>query len=147
MAVKVKVEDKDIGWNKFLKSISNLKRNSEGSLDVGFFDEEQAKKAVFNEFGTSRIPERAFMRPTVDANEQKYLNQMTKGVERIVDNGIETEAALMPTAMVLQADIALAIRSLTTPPNTESTVEDKGSSNPLVDKGDMAGSVEIRKGK
>ena len=138
-------EDKDTGWSEFVKSIQNFKKNDEEALGVGFEDPEVAKIAVFNEFGTSKIPERPFIRPTVDQNEKKYLNMMTKAADKIA-KGTPADTAFMPVATTLQTDIQNAIKGLKTPPNTEQTLEEKSGANPLIDTGKMLKSVVIVKG-
>jgi hypothetical protein len=42
---------------------------------------------------------------------------------------------------VAQNDVRKAIRDLDSPPNAESTIKAKGSSNPLIDTGQMINSI------
>lgn len=142
----VKVEDKDTGWSRFVKGLDDLAKNPAGSVDVGFFTPEIAERAVHNEFGTKTIPERSFIRTTVDKNKKKYLKRMTKAAERIALDGIDPSKALIPTANQLRNDLINAIITLKSPPNAPSTILAKGSSNPLVDRGEMQRAIQIKTG-
>lgn len=104
--------------------------------------------AVYNEFGTEtesgaeRIPERSFVRASVIENRDKYnnfnrvaYNQILKG--RIFD--INEHLELLGTKA--RDDMKLYARDLREPPNAQSTIDAKGSDNPLVNTSQMINSI------
>ena len=96
--------------------------------------------ASFNEFGTSRIPARSFLRSTFDENLPAYEKMLKRLVKTISPKrSAEQAAALLGIKMV--ADVQAKIVSLTDPPNAPSTIAKKGSSNPLIDTGRMRQSI------
>jgi len=57
--------------------------------EVGFFDEENAQKAVWNEYGTRFIPARPFLRPGVDKAYEKALNEMLDEITKQIVEGMK----------------------------------------------------------
>lgn len=143
----VKIVDKDTGYSRFFKGLDALKSHPAGSVNVGFFSPEVAQYAAANEFGTKDIPERSFIRSTVDKNKKKYLTKMTRAAERIMEEGIDPASALIPTGNQLRNDIIKTIISLKSPKNKPSTIAAKGSSNPLVDTGQMQRAIQVETGE
>jgi HK97 gp10 family phage protein len=143
----VKVEDTDTGWSRFLKGLDNLESHPTGSVSVGYFTPEVAQYAAANEFGTKTIPERSFIRSTVDQNQKKYLAKMTAASEKTIDAGIDPASALIPVGNQMRNDIIKKIIDLRSPPNSAETIEAKGSSNPLVDTGQMQRAIQVEAGE
>jgi hypothetical protein len=54
------------------------------------------------------------------------------------------DATLSKLGIMAQGDIQGEITSLSTPPNAPSTIRRKGSSNPLIDSGEMRGAVTYK---
>lgn len=125
------------------------------------------ERAYFNEFGargsgkgfsTPRgggfggpIPERPFMRSAMRDNEAKYLAGMTKAARRMLlstaaggDLASEMRTTLRQLGIMAQGDIQESITSWSSPPNSETTIRLKGSSNPLIDSGEMRQAVAYR---
>lgn len=109
--------------------------------------------AAVNEFGSSdgRVPERSFLRSTVDENADKYAVLLEKAVgraaDRIVEGGNAGEAMTTELGKVglrAERDVKRKIRDLKDPPNAASTIARKGSSNPLIDTGRMRQSISHR---
>src|SRR5690606_39350285 len=87
-----KVVDKDYGWRDLMKTFEGL----DGEISVlvgvpGTADDykdgvNQVLVASVNEFGSDdgRIPERSFLRSTVDEKSQEYSALLAKLVRRVV---------------------------------------------------------------
>lgn len=146
---KVKTKTIDRGMKKFLESTQKLK--SAPYVKVGFPEESTgpnkepggltvATVATFNEFGTDRIPERSFIRSTVNENraEIKTFIQAQKKNILINDGGVKQLGLI---GLKVQTMIQKKIQAFTDPPNAASTIAQKGSSHPLIDTGQMVQSV------
>lgn len=105
--------------------------------------------AAVNEFGSEdgHTPERSYLRSTVDEKRTDYGARLQKIVESHVDGKEHLDDGLAKLGAVAVRDVQTKIRTLRTPPNAESTVEAKGSSNPLIDTGRLRQSIhfEVRK--
>lgn len=99
-------------------------------------------RAIWNHYGTSRgIPPRPFLLNAMRKNRGKYLRAMKEAAGEIL-RGESTLASVMTRLGILaQGDIQKEITDLKTPPNAPSTIKAKGSSNPLIDTGEMRSKV------
>lgn len=96
----------------------------------------------WNEFGTERIPERPTLRPTFIDQRQKYISILGKiSAKAMNERSYNMKQAMGKLGEVAQQDIQAAIIELKTPPNAQSTIEAKGSDNPLVDTGQLVSSI------
>ena len=96
--------------------------------------------AVFNEFGTATIPARPFMQDAAD----KYHEDTGRVMEHLakkVQEGADAGQALETLGQWYQAQQQAHIRSGEFQPNAPATVKRKGSSVPLIDKGQLVNSV------
>ncbi len=149
----VKVERRKVG--KGVAGISSLLPGP-SSVKVGFpagvADSDNINKAVWSEFGTSRgIPERPFMRNAMRNNKAAYKAAMKAAAATIIEQAAlgksaadEKRKALKKLGVLAQGDIQAEITSLRTPPNAASTIRQKGSSNPLIDSGEMRAAVTFQ---
>ena len=109
------------------------------------------EKAIYNEFGTrggasgggwgGPIPERPFMRNAMRDNRGKYMAAMKTSAAKIIRGETGMLTVLNKLGIAAQGDIQGEITSLTTPPNSPVTIALKGSSNPLIDTGEMRSAV------
>lgn len=133
------------------------------AVQVGFpegSDATIAQRAVWNHFGTKGgasgggwggpIPERPFLSNAMRDNRDAYRANMTvaaAGILRtIVTDGpaagrAELQKALSKLGILAQGDIQAEITALSSPPNSPVTIALKGSSNPLIDSGEMRQAV------
>ena len=96
----------------------------------------------WNEFGTSRIPERPTLRPTFAKEKAKYISIMGKITSRAMNEpNYNLRQAMGRLGEVAQQDVQAAIVELKTPPNRRSTIKKKKSDNPLIDGGDMVSRI------
>lgn len=111
-------------------------------------------RAIWNEFGTrggasgggwgGPVPERPFMRNAMRANEGKYRDAMRTSAAKILDGSTTLASVLTRLGILAQGDIQGEITSLRSPPNAPVTIERKGSSNPLIDTGEMRQAVTFQ---
>lgn len=84
-----------------------------------------------------RIPERSFLRSGHDAHIDEVMNKASKLLEQVISGKMSEDQLLKFVGLTLSTKIRTYARELSSPPNSSFTVEQKGSSNPLVDTGDM----------
>lgn len=154
-AAKVKIEDKDYGWQNIQKHLKSLEKSY---VLIGFQEGEVTKKqekdgrtkeagksmaqiAADNEFGTSLIPSRSFMRTSFDENKEKIEALVKRQYNQIVLGKKSAKNALQTVGLGVVGMIQRKIRQITSPPNSPYTIAIKGSSKPLIDFGQMIQSV------
>ena len=103
-----------------------------------------AQIAAENEFGTSRIPARSFMRTSFDENKQKLNNAILNEYDKIIDGKSTIERSLGLLGQALSKMIKKKIREIQTPPNSPRTIREKKSSKPLIDFGQMVQAVTYK---
>ena len=116
-------------------------------VKIGFIQgvsEDVLNKAIFNNFGTETIPERPFMDNALLSNEKKYKREMKKAAAKIMKGQLNTGVVMNRLGILAKGDIQTEIRDLKDPENAQSTIDKKGSDNPLVDTGEMGNSVEYQ---
>lgn len=131
---------------------SALKASGVTSLKVGFFKTAKypdgtqvAAVAAWNEFGTRtekggiHIPERPFFRQALKRGEEGAKKILLEEIDPLSMSVNESLGDLI--GLHYATEIQKRIVDLREPPNAPSTVERKGSSNPLVDTGFMRQSV------
>lgn len=89
----------------------------------------------WNEFGTSTIPERPFLRTGLRENISKYRLILKQGLRKILVNQTDPKQVLGILGLAAVADVQAKIVAITSPPNAEITKQKKGSSSPLQDTG------------
>lgn len=144
----MKIKDTDKGFLAIKKALLSLRKKE---IKVGILEGAGKNSktgtlivdyAVFNEYGTSRIPERSFMRSTYDEKESEWNKALDKIVSSVVEgniNNIEQKISLVGEQMV--NDIKEKIDSNIPPPLSEATIRRKGSSRTLIDTGIMRASI------
>lgn len=102
-----------------------------------------AQIAAVNEFGSrdGHVPERSFMRSTMDEERVELGRNLAKVVAAIASGRMTESRALNLIGMDAQRRIQRKIVALREPPNAPSTIARKGSSNPLVDTGRLTQSI------
>lgn len=113
-------------------------------LDVGIIGKrsgaEVVQYAATNEFGTSRIPERSFLRSTVREKRDVYVRLLREAANAIL-GGAEPSVVMGRIGLRVVRDVRIKITRIRLPPNAPSTIRRKGSSNPLIDTGRMRQSI------
>lgn len=142
------------------KKHKTVKPNLDGPkrVKVGFpsgkTDQDVINRAVWNEFGTSQtphffkgrdgevhksgpIPERPFMRNAMRDHKDDYKTAMEAEAKAILSGKRSLNRTLNKLGLYATGHIQGEIEALKDPPNAPLTVELKGSSNPLIDTGEM----------
>lgn len=125
-----------------------LPRSITGPLAVkvgfpgGLVDGAVVDRAVWNHYGTSRgIPPRPFLLNAIRKNRRKYLEALKTSGAKILRGEATLEMTMRKLGVLAQGDIQQEITDLRDPPNAASTIAAKGSSNPLIDTGEMRSKV------
>lgn len=124
--------------------------NSEGASarypDTGV---EVLDVAVWNNFGTEEIPRRDFMSLGAKNANNVLAPIIKKQVPKMNDGTLSARTALEQQGLKAAIEFRKAIVNISTPPNAQSTIDAKGSSNPLVNEGTLGGflSHDVRKGR
>ena len=145
------VRDVDLGFKAIVKELTKLDGKEVVAGVLRTAGKSADKKtdlvdiAIWNEYGTRRIPSRPFLRIAADKNDWTKLAQQVGG--RVIDGNMAAEQGLDLIGNKMVGDIQQVIgnRSLLAP-NAPATVLRKGSDAPLIDTGQLrqAISFEVR---
>jgi hypothetical protein len=146
----VKVTDK--GANALLKRMHDAR--APRAVTVGVHAEEGAAPhgettlldvAAFHEFGTEDVPRRSFVADWADENEQKNVTRLSEIGAAIVSGKVPSvEVGLARFGVLAVADVQRRMVAGIAPPLAEATIEQKGSSTPLVDTGQLKSAITFR---
>jgi hypothetical protein len=138
---KTTIKEIDRGWRSIVaqvKAVAAVKPR----VRVGVFGS-RAQVAEWNEFGTSRIPARPFVRNTMDKNAGRYARFLVDQARAGLGGSDRSyRQALNKLGLLMVGDVQQTISNGVPPPNAPSTIAKKGSSTPLVDTGLMRSEVE-----
>lgn len=128
-------------------------------VDIGIHSisgEELVTIATANEFGAMTgknrsivLPARPFVRSTMDENQGKYERQTDRELRAVLDGQKTIVQAFEVLGLLVETGIRNKIRTLKVPANAQSTIDRKGSDNPLIDEETMLNSVRyvVKTGK
>lgn len=91
-----------------------------------------------------KIPERSFLRTGHDKSINDVMDQIGLLLGQVVGGTMTEQQLLEAAGLLLSTKIKEYATELSKPPNSSFTVEEKGSSNPLVDTGAMIGGISFR---
>lgn len=91
------------------------------------------------------IPERSFLRTGYDKNRDNVMEKAKLLLQEVTAGRMSESAFFKAIGLELSGKIKDYARDLDSPANHPFTTEQKGSSNPLVDTGDMIGGITWRK--
>lgn len=138
------VKDKDRGFKKLTKSLGQL---TSATISIGYTKPELAQRAAWNEFGTSTIPPRPFMRRALD--QRRNQPGFDKRIGELVDGKADGEKTNKELGDIIK--VAIQTQIDTSPSwakrNAASTVDKKGFDFPLVDSGSMRDGVKVKVSK
>ena len=132
------VEDKDLGYERIISGLKELDgativvgvlRNAGREIDGA----DLVDVAVWNEYGTRRIPSRPFLRIATDENGESWQELAEKGVNGIIAGTMGKQQVLDLVGVKAVGDIQKVIGSNKLKPNAEATIRRKGSEAPLID--------------
>ena len=145
LSTKLTVTTKTI--DRGYKQIVASMREAKGSfVDIGLFGGDRNKEGTeivtygaANEFGvpSKNIPERSFIRHTVDKGRRSIDNRIEGLAKDIIDRRRSVKDALDVLGEDVRTRIVDRISTIRTPPLSPKTIERKKSSKPLIDTGAM----------
>ena len=94
-----------------------------------------------------RIPERSFLRTGYDKNRDEVMEKAKAMIADVAAGKMSANGCLAGVGEELSSKIKDYAIGLNSPGNHPFTTGNKGSSNPLVDSGDMIGGITWRKAK
>jgi hypothetical protein len=128
------------------KMITALKEIDGKKVSAGLFGGFAAQKAMWQEYGTSRgIPARPFLRNTLYQNAPKWSAFIAPLILQAMLSG-NGGAIMSKLGQKMVDDIHRTIDAGNFAPLAPATIAKKGHAKPLIDSGDMYGSVEWREG-
>jgi len=144
--------DQDMGWKRLKRDLTYTKEATVVTVGV---QGDAAKKqhgddgisnvalAAVHEYGRfdGTIPERSFIRSTIDDRSEEYHRLAKNLCGRIIDGTMTTHRALAMMGTRIVVDIKRRIQRGIDPPNKPATISRKRSSKPLIDKGQLIGSI------
>lgn len=137
--------------NKINGGVEALKKRikTPGTVDVGIIDAGKhpsgditiAGIGFVHEFGSATIPERSFIRSTTQGRKKDIISLQKKLLKKISNGEMEVEKGLGLVGEFMAAAIKEKIVAINSPPNSPATIAKKGSSNPLIDTGQLKNSI------
>ncbi len=88
-----------------------------------------------------KIPERSFLRTGHDENVDNIIKQVERALNQVLNGKMTVDDLLDLYGEQMATAIKTKIRDISSPPNSWATKEAKGSSNPLVDTGNLIESI------
>ncbi len=163
----------NIRWNTTVNNIPDMIRSIETingkQIQVGVFEGENAWLAGIHEYGCDinvtqkmraflhahglhlspnttkiHIPERSFLRAGHDKYSDEVLEKVERAIGQVLNGQMSEQQFLDMAGRMLATKIKTYARDVSEPPNHPYTVEQKGSSNPLVDTGNMIEGITWR---
>lgn len=141
----------DRRWQQILKKMLRIREPfvkvgvlaSQGGDDTDESGVTVLQVAVIHEFGApaANIPQRSFIRSTVDDRDAQLRAMIRKLLNRVVERRLSATKALDILGLWLASEIKKQIVSGIDPPLKQATVAAKGSTTPLVDTGRLLNSI------
>ena len=143
-------KDIDYGWDKLKKELISKKNRY---VTVGVHADRAQRSdgannlllAMAHEFGLG-VPERSFIRDTMDKNELIYITYLKQMMGMVVAGRITKDRAIQLVGLKIQADMKNYIAAGIDPPNAPVTIARKGSSTPLIDTGQLINAIDFEVG-
>lgn len=161
MKARANIRKNTRGLDAFKKALSRIDKDRP-IVKVGLLGTKNAKRrgealtnpelGIVHEFGTSRIPARPFLRPSVAKNAQKYEQLLAAALKKAITGETAYEKSLALIGQVAAADVKNYVTqgAPIPPPNAPATLRRKealtrrgstGSPRTLVDTGRMVGAI------
>lgn len=146
MSMNIRVPNLQSALDQLRKELAQYRGNShvtvgihEVALQPESGDLTMAQLGAVQHFGTEdgRIPARPWLDIGVESGTQEILDTIRSGASR----GLPLDAVLEQVGVVAVGAVQEYMTDLKTPPNAPSTIERKGSDNPLIDTGAMRAAV------
>lgn len=144
----MRVFDNDRGWERLRKLTHELAVRRR-RVTVGVHADQASRSdeldnidiGTIHEYGLG-VPERSFIRATIDEHAERYTKQAKELLGRVLDGKLSADDALALLGEVVKRDIIQRINEGIDPPNAPATIAEKGSSKPLIDTGSLKQSID-----
>jgi hypothetical protein len=149
------VTDIDRGWRQSVASMGLAAQHPAAHVVVGWPERKAGQQhrgstmtvaqiAAVHEFGAPArgIPERSMLRETIRIHDGKYRDAMRKIGLGITAGKIDQRRGLDLLGVMIKGDVQQRIAAGIAPALKPATVRRKGSSTPLIDTGQMRGSLD-----
>lgn len=90
-----------------------------------------------------KIPERSFLRSGHDANADRIIKQTERALGQVIAGKMSMDEMCKLYGQQMATAIKTYMRNLSNPPNSSATILAKGSSNPLIDSGDLLEHIDF----
>lgn len=146
----MEVIDKDLGFNRIMRNLEALDGTE---IDAGIFANAGSDSrgtpyvdiALYNEFGTYRIPARPAVRIASDENQRNWGDIIEAEVGTIISGGGGKAQMCKRVGKQMVKDIQSIFGDTSKlAPNAPSTIRRKGRNEPLVDTGTLRSKVNYR---
>ena len=141
--------DRDLGFNRIMRDLQKLygmevvagmlKDSGKAENGASYVD-----IATWNEYGTSRIPSRPFIRISADTNKQVWTKLAQQCVNGVIDGDSPRDAAQVVGHRMVEDIRKVFGDTSKLKANAPSTIAKKGRNEPLVDSGEMRRRVNFR---
>ena len=134
MRAKSRTKVRDRGWARLRAELEKARGRPHVKVGVLAADADKAYEgggttvldvAIWNEFGTERIPERSFLRSTADEQRAAMGSRMQAYMRAFENGSLSISGALERIGLEMQAAIKHTIVTMTDPPNAPSTIRAK----------------------
>lgn len=136
------------------KGIKSLfKQLKKGTVDVGILAETGkhedtsltvAEIGFYHEFGTVNIPERSFIRSTLNGQSKDIKKIAANQYKKVLNGDISIETGLGILGAFTAGLIQQTFTNNDWAPNTANTQAQKGSATPLIDTGQLRQSISFK---
>ena len=92
-----------------------------------------------------KIPERSFLRNGHDENADRIIEQTERAIGQVLIGAMEVDDLIELYGQQMSTAIKTYMRNLSRPANHPFTINQKGSSNPLIDTGGLLESITYKK--
>lgn len=100
-----------------------------------------AEVATWNHFGTDTIPARPFLTIALERHKAEIAHIQKRLARGLVEGKLELDQALGLLGETVVNAVKQTIADGVSPPNSQRTIERKGSATPLIDTGQLRGSI------
>ncbi|WP_244141766.1 hypothetical protein [Mannheimia bovis] len=143
------VVDRDLG---FAEIMTSLKKLGGKEIKVGIQGDEEAEYkngvsvidvAIFNEYGTDKIPSRPFIRQCFALHSQEAYERLRKVVD-FIERGGDVDLALGNIGQWYEDQMKNVLMTYPWKPNSPATIKWKGSSRPLLNTKQLRDSIRYK---
>lgn len=142
--MSIKLIDFQLAQAEIQRELAKLRGNKYATVgiheDAGNTEDgvmTQAQNGALQNFGNDKIPARPWLIPGVESATPDVIDTIASGIEK----GLPTDQIMEQVGAIAAGATQQYVIDLREPPNAKSTIDKKGSDNPLIDTGSMLQSI------